>query len=209
MSPVVTLSESTDAKLKLLITRPFEDTRESLITALIDAELYRKGISPNGSGLAGTVKDNTLQLDPDSHENLTHTRLISATVDGRPIHRPKWNSVLEYLHVLGYKRLGSFEELDRLSGAKIREGRYEQDGYKYVSEADLSIQGVDANSAWARSLGLAREIGVAIEIKFEWRQKEGAARRGEIAILRWDKTSPKRPTIEPIRSRMHMTTVIS
>lgn len=184
MSPTIILSDIADAKLKLL-AEPFKDTRESLIEGLIDAELDRKGISPNGSGRTRTANDHALRLNPDSHENLAHARLISAVVDGRPVLRAKWNSMLEYLHVLGRKRMGSFEKLDGVSRARLRKGRYEQDGYKYLHEADLSIQGVDANLAWDRSLGLARALGVPIEVKFEWRQKEGAAHPGATAVLQW------------------------
>ena len=62
----------------------------------------------------------------------------------------KWNGLMDQLHVLGCKRLGSFEALKRVSHANLRKGKYEQNGYKYLPGADISIQGVSANQAWER-----------------------------------------------------------
>ncbi|MGH7587502.1 MAG: T4SS efffector SepA family protein [Gemmatimonadota bacterium] len=107
------------------------------------------------------------------------------TVDGRPVHRPKWNGLLDYLHVLGHSTMGSFEALRRASGANLREGKYEESGFKYLPQADLSIQGVDANLAWDHSLRLARALQVPIEVTLQWRMKEGAARPGQRAALKW------------------------
>jgi hypothetical protein len=189
MSPVITLSDEAFTKLQAL-ARPFVDTPESVISSLADAELQRRNTSPNGNGLRATGKDEFRRLNPDSPENLTHTRLLSATVDGRAIHRPKWNGVLDHLHVLGRQRMGSFEALRRASGANIREGRYEESGFRYLPEADLSIQGVDANVAWSHALGLARALQVPIELKLDWRHKDGAARPGETAVLQWTLPTP-------------------
>jgi hypothetical protein len=188
--PMVTLSDASDAKLKLLVTDPFEDTRESLIAALIDAEVERRGVASNGNGRGNATNDHAVRLDPDSHDNLTFTRLISATVDGHPIHRPKWNSIMNHLHILGRKRLSSYDALRRASGANVREGKYEADGYKYLPEADVSIQGVAANLAWSHALRLARALRVPIEVTLEWRDDPGAARPGRRAKLQWAPTTP-------------------
>lgn len=182
MSHVITVSDDTFGKLQAL-ARPFIDTEESVIVALAEAELERRAVSANGNGsLAGRT---VLRLDPDSHENLTHARLLSANVDGRPIHRPKWNGLLGHLHVVAHKRLGSFDALRRVSTANLREGKYEESGYRYLQDADLSIQGVDSNLAWDHSLRVARAIEIPIDVRFEWRNKEAAARPGEEAILEW------------------------
>lgn len=71
------------------------------------------------------------------------------------------------------------------STANLREGKYEESGYRYLQDADLSIQGVDSNLAWDHSLRVARAIEIPIDVRFEWRNKEAAARPGEEAILEW------------------------
>lgn len=184
MSPTITLSDETFSKLQKL-AKPFVDTPESVILDLADAELKRRSGSGGGNGRYRGRDDQIRHLDPDAHDNLTHTRLLSATVDGHPIHRPKWNGVLDYLHVLARQRFENFELVRRATGANVREGRYEESGYRYIPEADLSIQGVDANDGWDHSLRLARALEIPLEVRFEWREKEGAAHPGETAVLQW------------------------
>jgi hypothetical protein len=184
VSHIVALSEETFAALQAL-ARPFVDTEESVIRALAEAELGRRSLSPNGRRTALMPARETPQIDVDSPENLTHTRIISAQVGGQPLHRPKWNSLVDQMHVLALKRLGSFDALRRASSANLREGRFEENGYKYLREGGFSIQGVDANLAWSHSLRLARAIPIPIDLRIEWRNKEGAARPGEQAVLGW------------------------
>jgi len=181
MPHTLSLSDATFAKLQQLAT-PFVDTPETVIAALADAELARRGSGTAPARQSGSIS----RLDPDRHDSLTHARLISATVDGRALHRPKWNSLLDYIHVLGLKQLGSFEALKRASNARLKAGKYEEEGFHFLPDADISIQGVDANSAWDHSLGLARQLRVAIEAKLEWRNRDDAARPGQSAILSWE-----------------------
>jgi len=186
--PTITLSDAAFAELKSL-AEPFVDTPESLTAALIHAEVERRAGAGNGNGngngRTANANDEALQLNPDTHENLRHTRLVSATLNGQPIYRAKWNTLHEHLHVLGYRRLGSVDALRRASGANVRQGRYEENGYKYVPDADLSIQGVDSNLAWDHSLSLARALGTSIKVAFEWREKDGAAHPGQTGVLEW------------------------
>ena len=184
MTHPITITEETFSKLQEL-AQPLVDTVESVIASLADAELERRAVPLNSNGRGANKEGPVLRLNPDAHENLTHARLLSATVDGRPIHKPKWNGVHGYLHVMGRQRMGSFAALRQASDANLRDGRYEENGYIYLPDADLSIQGVDANLAWDHSLGLARALDVKIQLRFEWRHKEGAARPGETAVLEW------------------------
>ena len=180
MAPSIILSDSTFTKLQQLAT-PFVDTPESVITRLAEQELQRRG---SGGGKSATAND-VRELDVDRHESLKHARLIAATVDGKELHRPKWNNLLDQIHIMGRAKLGSFEALAKATGARIRPGRYETEGFHYLPEADLSIQGLDANLAWQHSLGLARHLRVAIAVTFEWREKDGAALPGQTAKMQW------------------------
>jgi hypothetical protein len=178
----LTLSDATFEKLQRLAVA-FVDTPETVITRLADEELKRRGdqSSSKERGSAGEI----LRLDPDRHESLTHAKLIEATVNGQPLHRPKWNNLLDNLHVAARQRLGSFDAVQNITGAHIKDGKYEQDGFHFLPDADFSLQGVDANLAWDHSLSLARHLRIPIHVRFEWRDKDGAARRGETAILEW------------------------
>lgn len=182
MAPSISISDTTYALLTQL-ARPLEDTPDSLIASLAEAELRRR--SGSSGRVSNAPADLPLRLEPDRHASLTHARLISASVDGTELHRPKWNGVLDHLHVLASKRLGSFAAVEAASSARLRPGRYEDEGYHYLPEADFSIQGLDANLAWDHSLGLARKLGVPIRVRFEWRRKKGAAHPGKLAVMEW------------------------
>ena len=183
--PTITLSDLYDAKLKTLVTEPFVDTRESIVQRLIDDAVARRGVNSSGNGYAQAIGDKHRRLNPDSPDNLAFTRVRSATIDGRELNRPKWNGIMDHLHILGLQRLGSFDTLKRKSSAHLRQGRFEDNGYKYLDEADLSIQGVDSNLAWAHSLRLVRVLRVPIRLTVEWRDAEGAAHPGQTAVLEW------------------------
>lgn len=181
--PVV-LSDDTFAKLQKL-AKPFIDTPESVIAELADEEISRRFAAE----APRRVVDDAIHIEPDQHASLTHARLLSATVDGRALHRPKWNGLHHHLHTLARQRLGSFDALRRVSPANLRDGKYEEDGFQYIPEANMSIQGVEANSAWDNSLALARHLRISIEVRFEWRLKEGAAHPGKSASIQWSPPS--------------------
>jgi hypothetical protein len=183
----VNLSDATFAKAQRL-AEPLVDTFETLFTKLIEEGFERKRALPNGNGQVAAVKEeNHLRLDPDVHENLVHTRVISATVDGRE-YRPDWNGLMRDLHVLARKRLDSWDIFRQISRANMRQGRFEKDGYKYLPDGDFSIQGVDANLAWKHSLSVAQALKISIKVKLEWRDKDGAAHPGKTAVLEWTPT---------------------
>ena len=183
----VSLSDDVFAKLQRL-AKPFVDTPESVISELADAEFARR----TGDAVPRLAISREIQLDPDRPASLTHSRLISASIDGRALHRPKWNSLFNDMHVLASKRLGSFAAVRKASKANLREGKYEEEGYRFLPDAGFSVQGVDSNLAWAHSLGLARQLRVPITASFEWREKEAAAYPGKAGILEW---SPPRLSV--------------
>ena len=184
MTHAITLSDAAFGKLQSL-AKPFVDTPESVVLALADAEIARRAGAKGPRTDEGTKDEAVVRLHANRSESLTHARLLAATVDGKELHRPKWNNLLDHLHILARQRLGSFDALRHASGAQIRPGRHEENGFHFLPEADISIQGVDANSAWDHSMKLARHLGIDIAARFEWRNKVEAARPGQIGVLEW------------------------
>jgi hypothetical protein len=181
--PTILLSDTYDAKLKkLAASDPFQ-TREYWVERLIDEAIASNGIASNSNGQS-TVNGDVVRLMPDSHQ-LAHTRLLSATINGTELHRPKWNSLMHEMHIWARKELGSFQALREASDANLRQGRYEDNGYKYIPKADLSIQGVDANAACEHAFRLAKVLNVSLKVTFEWRDKAEAAYPGQRGIIEW------------------------
>jgi predicted nucleotidyltransferase len=192
--PVLTVSERAYAMLQRLAV-PFEDDPNSVVERLCDAEVARSGAESGrtetvraGSGMARDMPARTahpLWLAPEGPDDLTYSRVVRAKVGDEEIRRPNWNKLMRTMHVMACAALGSFEELARVSTANLRAGRFEERGFEYLPEADLSIQGQDANLAWKHTLRLAKALDAALLVQFEWRVTEGAAHPGRAGVLAW------------------------
>lgn len=180
--PTINLSDATFAKIKLH-AEPLVDDADSVIARVCDFYTAHKGGAVNGNGHAA-VKQNIITLAVGSRE-LTHTRLLSATVDGAELHRPDWNSLTRDMHVMAKKRLGTFEAVRKATSANLRQGRFEENGYRFLPETDFSIQGCDANNSCESAFRLAKAMNISLRVTFEWREKEDAAHPGQTGVIEW------------------------
>ena len=83
------------------------------------------------------------------------------------------------------KLLKQFEEMRKMTRAQVRKGTYSDEGYRYVPEIGVSIQGVDAGHAWEYSLRLAIHLKVPVKAEIEWRHNDKAAHPGERGVMIW------------------------
>jgi hypothetical protein len=182
--PTIEITPATFQKLQQLGVA-FVDTPETVIARLADAALearHSSAIVPKHRSTPG----DWIELDPLFTGNLAHTRVRRARFGDQEIDPPKWNNLLRVAHTEALKRLGSFPALKEASSARLKEGKYEREGFKYVSGADFSIQGLDSNLSWSSSLRLAKKLNVPVEIEFEWFEKEGAAHPGKRGHMLWE-----------------------
>jgi hypothetical protein len=122
------------------------------------------------------------QFDPKRPPSLLHTR-----VRGEFAAAPflNWNDMLRIAHIQAFKKLGTFEELRKVTRAQIRKDSYSKEGYKPVSGIGISVQGVDADHAWEYALRLAIHLKLPVKAEFEWRHNDKAAHPGERGIMLW------------------------
>jgi hypothetical protein len=73
------------------------------------------------------------------------------------------------------KRAKSDDDLKRLILVNTAVGKKEDEGYRYLSDAHISVQGQDSNAAWKAVFYIAKQLGIPFEVIFTWRAKEGAA----------------------------------
>ncbi|HEY4415113.1 MAG TPA: hypothetical protein VGO57_05425 [Verrucomicrobiae bacterium] len=128
------------------------------------------------------IASDVRQFDPKRPPNLLHTRVhgeFAATSFSN------WNDMLRVAHVCAFKEAGTFEELRKMTRAQIKKGVYSDEGYHFVSQIGISIQGVDANHAWEYALRLAIHLKVPVKAEIEWRHNDKAAYPGEYGILFW------------------------
>jgi hypothetical protein len=182
--PTVEISDTTFRRLQAHAS-PLVDTPDSVIDRLLD---YFEEAHENGrTAVTSGSHDPTAAIRFEANEvpSLTHTKLRKARLGDRELPRPNWNELVRTVVEAGLDRLGSIEELLRVTDARIVKGTKHDGGYSPLAGRGISIQGVDAHDAWRISYGLARKLSLPIEVIFEWRDKEGAAHPGEIGTMGW------------------------
>lgn len=179
MMPVVRIPEPLYKRLQA-IAIPFEDTPITVIERLLNE--YEAN---NQTRQVSEIDNNYMDLGSFTRNDLRHTRVIRATIDGREIRQPNWNKIVHAIHEFAVRQGMSVDRLINLTLSNVVKGENNTSGFNYLPETNISVQGVDANLAWRNTLHLAKNLEVPIEIYFEWRDKEGAAYRGEKAKLTW------------------------
>jgi hypothetical protein len=173
--------EISDALFKKLQDHaiPLIDTPQSVLERW--AEAYEASREKNPKERAKSIAPD-LKLNPLAPPDLKHS-FSQGEFNGK--HFDNWNDLLRLSHIEAFAIVKSFSELRTITRASIQKGRFSERGYHYIEAIDLSIQGVDANRAWANSLRLAQYLKVPIKAFVGWRNKDGAVHPGESGVLYW------------------------
>lgn len=155
---------------------PLVDTIETVINRALDA-LESNGKAQNKFSRSG--------LDPSAPPSLSFTTVRSATVAGKkqPPHETFWNSVLIAAVRTAAKKGLSPHQIADLIVVNNVVGEKTDNGYKYIKESGISIQGQDANAAWKAIYHLATNIQLEIDISFIWQSNPKAAFPGQTGRL--------------------------
>ncbi len=165
--------------------KPFVDTVDSVINRILDHYESNSGQRSNDDGeisAIGSIRD----FDPASPPDLTHTKMLSVMFNGHGFPRSDttWNALLNEAICLAKKNAKSDDQLKRLILVNYVKGKKEDEGYRYLADVDLSVQGQDANAAWKATYHIARQLQIKFEAIFTWRAKDGAAHPGVTGRLK-------------------------
>ncbi|BAZ52800.1 hypothetical protein NIES4103_54650 [Nostoc sp. NIES-4103] len=193
--PVVRIPDPIYKRLQAIAV-PFEDTPVTVIEKLLNEyELHHKSQQVSNIDIENFSQtanyseiDNYKILDPDTPSNLTYSKVLRALVDHQEIHNPNWNRIIAKAHEIAINKGISVEDLLELTPFHVVPGEKNEDGFRYLPEINISVQGVGANVAWCKTLYLMKKLKLPIEIYFKWGNEEGAAYPGEKGKLCW---SPK------------------
>lgn len=100
--------------------------------------------------------NNLKNLNPDSPENLTHTKIINGKFGNQNI--LNWNKLVDVAHIQAMNAIGDFSDLANFSISGISKGRRSDKGFRFLPEIGISIQGENANHAWKSALHLAKKL---------------------------------------------------
>ncbi len=176
--PDIAIEQSTFERLQRH-AKPLVDTTDMVLNRALDAlELRERHVDPGGDSFV-----TERQIDPRSLPNLTHTKILAATLAGRRIVKPNWNRLLESMLIRAMREPVSFDNLRQICPANMVQGHKDDEGYRYLDEVEFSVQGMSANDACAALIAVAQSLRIGLEITFMWRPKKAAAYPGEKARL--------------------------
>ena len=178
--PEITIQESTFERLQRH-AKPLVDTPDTVIVRALDAlgQIGLEEAADNGHEVVAEER----QIDPGDLPSLTHTKVLDASIEGEPIAKPNWNLLLDEVLRRAMKRVVSLEKLRQYCPVNMVKGRKEDEGYGYMAEIDISVQGQDANRACRAMVMAAQGLGMVLEIGFMWRLNKAAAHPGERARI--------------------------
>jgi hypothetical protein len=194
--PSIELSSQTFARLQALAV-PLVDNPETVINRLIDFFEGREGAPAPSSGDGGNRM--IREFNPGSPPNLTHTKVLAVEFCGRPLeHREaNWNGLLNAAVREAKVRAASAAELKQLVIIPSVDGQKTNEGYRFLSDIGISIQGQDSNVSWKSARHIAQRLGLQLTVTFEWREKEGAAFPGVVGRLSLPEPSASAPFVAP------------
>lgn len=168
----ITISEKSFKRLQAC-AEPLVDTIEDVIIRLLDA--YTVGQGDNGIRV----------FDPSQPPDLRHTTPMSAKINGRVLSKPEiyWNNILVVLVKELAKKGLKPVDISAVVTSNNVVGRKTDNGYKFIREAGISLQGLDANSAWKTIHWVAVAAGITLELKFRWQNKEDLDMSGVIGCF--------------------------
>jgi hypothetical protein len=184
MMPVVRLNDATFADLSTLKTWLGTKTPSETIDRIVRDAMDHLGMERDDEPEDVVTKSTDGAMQFDTAPGLTFTKPLSATINGKAVHSPRWSSML--LTVIAQLKAKGLtgEKLVRELQVPAKAERYEDEGFKYHADLGISIQGQSASDAWKEIDRLARKWTIPVTIEFWWRQNPKAQYPGRTGILR-------------------------
>ncbi len=179
------------------ISEPLVDTVDTVLARLLDSyEKFSKEVVPTGTlsdaRLPSAYLDvedfppylaNLKEYDAFNPPDLTHTGIKAAKFAGTRIDSPSWNVLLDVSIRQAVRKLGGVEHLRKVVPINVMEGKKTDQGYRYLADVNVSVQGQSAKDAWRATAKIARRLAHTVHVQFYWQNKEGAERPGEVGIF--------------------------
>ena len=182
MMPTYSVSNALHEKIKSL-AEPFVDTPESVIDRCVDFYISN---NKKLNDLPPPEPDSPAEGEPmkfsgNSPPSLTFTKPLEIMLNGVVLSKKDtyWNNLM----LAAVKKAAVTvpkEKLKRMILANHIDGQGGQSqGYKYIPEADISVQGQDANAAWKTAFHIVKALGMKVDVVFMWEHKDKAAYPGK------------------------------
>lgn len=190
MMPQINVSPALFIQLQA-IAEPFVDTPETVIQKCVEFYLSNARAhkpSPKDSESAAPTDTTYMTVHADAPPDLTFTRPMSIELEGKSFDKGSlyWNPLLfELVRAAGLKGIKG-DKLKEMLLCNYADGAGNaQQGYRFIKEAGLSVQGQAANPAWRTIYHLVKTLGLSLDVVFMWEDKPKAAHPGKTARMRY------------------------
>ena len=177
--PTVEISVNAFNYLKEL-AEPFTDTPATVLDRII-AEHGRtrgKAVAPGAPAMVPANRYTASEVP-----EMRFTKIEEVEVEGLIADITKWNDLVEHVVMTCLQKGFDSEEVRRKLDANTMKGAEKNAGFRFIEPAGFSFQGLDAQRACEAALRLARAFGIALKIKFRWRDTAKAHRPGAAALI--------------------------
>jgi hypothetical protein len=173
MGHIIEISDELFARMQAFAA-PLVDTPETIISRALAALESGADTGPPHGG------SKIRSFNPAVPPNLSHTTPKRMVLGGRPLPRSEtyWNTLM--LEVIRKAREEGLTPKQIHAALSVNSvvGEKDFNGYKFLPDVGISVQGQDANSAWRQTYELATTIGTAVEVEFVWQNNPKAAMPG-------------------------------
>ncbi|WP_377828842.1 T4SS efffector SepA family protein [Bradyrhizobium lupini] len=191
MMPQINVSQSLFTQLQA-IAEPFVDTPETVIAKCVEFYLSNasghKVMPKVGEATQPSFEATYMTFQPDAPPDLTFTRPMSIELEGKSFDKGSlyWNPLLfELVRRAGQKGVKG-DQLKQMLLCNYVVGEADANqGWRYIKEAGLSVQGQAANPAWKTIYHLVKSLGLTLDVVFMWEDKPKAAFPGKTAKMRF------------------------
>jgi hypothetical protein len=156
---------------------PLIDDLDSVLNKIMDIA--------EGKQNAPTPTANVKDFSGGNPPNLTFTKLLSAEVGGKVLSKTEttWNHMLIEVIKQAAAKLNDVSALKRLIIVNSVVGKKEDQGYRHIPEAGVSVQGQDAIGAWKAASHILKSMHISGEVVFVWYDNEKAAHPNQTGKL--------------------------
>lgn len=158
---------------------PLVDTIDSVVERALDALEAAASEPLEASGT--TVHS----LNPAAPPNLAHTTPKAMFLDGKRLAKSEtyWNTLMHEVIRTASKKGLSVQYILDLMVVPGALGEKTNNGYKYLPDVGISVQGQDANGAWKQAYHIAETLNIPVKVEFSWQNKKAAAMPNATAVL--------------------------